>query len=63
MRPMPRYRIKNTTDGKNLGHDFDDSSAQIIMPNGYVMAVDEVIEIEGGKRFVNANYIVDAELA
>lgn len=60
---MPRYRIKNTTDGKNIGHAFEDSDTQIIMPNGYIMAVDEVIEIEGGKRFINANYIVDAELA
>lgn len=60
---MPRYRIKNTTDGKNIGHSFEDSDTQITMPNGYVMAVDEVIEIEGGKRFINANYIVDAELA
>jgi hypothetical protein len=58
---MPNYRIYNTTDGRHIGHEFNADTGEFTLPNGYTMKPTEVNDTERGKRFVNSNYVIDAE--
>lgn len=58
---MSTMKIFNTTDGHHVGFEFDGDAEVITLPNGAEIFVEARVQIHnGGTRFVNSNYIIDA---
>lgn len=57
-----KMQIIDTTDGQFIGFQFDSEQKNIHLPGGSIVAVERVIDMPGRKRFVNSNYIIDAEV-
>jgi hypothetical protein len=53
--------ITATTDRQYLGIVFDSEDNPIILDDDVSVIVDRTIPIDGGIRFINSNYIIDAK--
>jgi hypothetical protein len=54
-------QITATTDGRFVGLIFDEASSIVILDDDVSVQIDRVMEIPGGKRFINSSYIIDAQ--
>lgn len=57
---MSTMKIVATTDGRFTGHEFDSEDNPIHLTEDILISVEKVIDLTGGKRFSNSNYVIDA---
>lgn len=59
---MSLMRIIDTTDGQFIGATFNASDNPIALRGKVFISVERIEEHETHHRFINSNYIIDAEV-
>lgn len=55
-----KVRITDTTDRQYLGAEFDSEDNPIVLDDDVSVAVERVMQLPDGLRFINSSYIIDA---